>query len=80
MKMENDIVTRTDEAKDRKFRWWSDFLFNGTSNSRLEQQIMDRVQNELRNYQNPAIDRYNHTVFSSIYLCFGYRYSCYGQF
>lgn len=55
-KIESDIVNRTNEAVDRKFTWWSDFLFHVSKNSRLEQQMMDRIFNELRNYSNPAID------------------------
>lgn len=58
-KIENNIVLHTNEANDKKFRWWSDFVFKASSNTRLEQNIMDRVQNDLRNYQNPAIETYN---------------------
>lgn len=58
MKIENEIIARTNEAEDFKLRWWSDFLFNVSKNVRLEQQIMDKMQNELRNYEHQTIDRY----------------------
>ncbi len=56
-KIEKDIIIRTNEASDSKFNWWSEFLFNASKNSKLEQQIMDRIYNELRNYKNPAMER-----------------------
>lgn len=57
-KIEKDITTRTIEADDSKFRWWSEFLSTVANNAKLEQQMMDRIQNELRNYPNPAIEKY----------------------
>lgn len=58
-KIENDIIARTNEAEDSQFHWWSEFLSNVSKNARSEQQMMDRIHNELRNYPNPAIEKYS---------------------
>lgn len=58
-KIENDIIIRTNEAEDSQFSWWSHFLLNVSKNARLEQQMMDRIFNELRNYQNTAFEKYS---------------------
>lgn len=57
-KIENDVIARTNEALDSKFNWWPDFLNYVSENVKLEQQMMDRIFNDLRNYQNPSIDKY----------------------
>ncbi|KAG4066978.1 hypothetical protein HA402_007726 [Bradysia odoriphaga] len=58
-KVENEIIARTNEAWDSKFNWWTEFL--ETFNVKFEQQLMDRIFNDLRNYQNACIESVSST-------------------